>query len=170
MQGLTNAIRRASPDVMAHGEQYERALSAQIIMLAPFAPHFASELWSRFITAPNRANEKSEYIRWSEDVFGQEWPRIDAHHKVKLWVKINNSVVHESKIPCGELNKLNEKRAMLLAMKHEEIVKRLKNRTIVNVDWTFHKDYEGILNVNIERNEMDENVDDEEGNKRTVEQ
>lgn len=170
MQGLTNAIRRASPDVIAHGEQYERALSAQIIMLAPFAPHFASELWSRFITAPNRVNEKSEYIRWNEDVFGQEWPRIDAHHKVKMWVKINNSIVHEFKIPCGELNKLSGDDAVLLALKHEETVKGLKNRKIVNVDWMIHKDYEGILNLNIERNQIDENFDDAEGNKRTVKQ
>lgn len=170
MQGLTNTIRRVSPDVMAHGEQYERALSAQIIMLAPFAPHFASELWSRFITAPNRVNEKSEYIRWNLDVFGQEWPRIDAHHKVKLCVKINNSIVHEFKIPCGELNKLNEEQAMLLALEHEEIVKGLKNRKISNVDWTIRKDYEGILNMSIEHTLNDERLDDEERNKRTVEQ
>lgn len=156
---------------MAHGEQYERALSAQIIMLAPFAPHFASELWSRFIAAPNRVNEQSGYIRWSEDVFGQQWPRVDAHHKVPVRVKFNNSIRHEFKIPCGELNKLSGEQAVLLALEHAEIVEGLRKRKIASIDWTINKDYGGSLNLNIERNQTDdENSDGAERNKRTVEQ
>ncbi len=170
MQGLTNTIRRAPPDVMAHGEQYERALSAQIIMLAPFAPHFSSELWSRFIAAPNRVNDKSEYICWSEDVFGQKWPRVEAHHKVKFLVKINNSLMQEFKIPCGELNILSEQEAILLALKHDRTERALKKSKIMSAEWIIHKDYGGTLNFTTENIRKHENSNENVESKKSLEQ
>lgn len=167
MQGLTNAIRRATPDVVVYGEQYERALSAQIIMLAPFAPHFASELWSRFIAAPNRVNEKSEYIRWSEDVFAQEWPRVDSQHPIELNVKVNNSFVYKFKVCSGELNKLSQEQAIVRALEHDQVVKSLKCRKITDTKWVIHQDYEGILNLNLEHPDA---CDDVEKKKKSVEQ
>lgn len=167
MQGLTNAIRRATPDVVVYGEQYERALSAQIIMLAPFAPHFASELWSRFIAAPNRVNEKSEYIRWSEDVFAQEWPRVDSQHPIELNVKVNNSFVYKFKVCSGELNKLSQEQAIVRALEHDQVVKSLKCRKITDTKWVIHQDYEGILNLNLEHPDA---CDDVEKKRKSVEQ
>lgn len=167
MQGLTNAIRRATPDVVVYGEQYERALSAQIIMLAPFAPHFASELWSRFIATPNRVNEKSEYIRWNEDVFAQEWPRVDSQYPIELNVKVNNSFVYKFKVCSGELNKLSQEQAIARALEHDHVVKSLKSRKIIDAKWIILQDYEGILNLNLEHPDA---CDDIEKKKKAVEQ
>ena len=46
---------------MRESLQFERALGAQIIMLAPLAPHFASELWSGFV---DHAAKKSTDFEW----------------------------------------------------------------------------------------------------------
>lgn len=53
-------------------------------MLAPMAPHFASELWSQFIRVPSRINNCSKDINWDLDVLEQCWPRIDANYALKL--------------------------------------------------------------------------------------
>lgn len=147
LQGLTNAIRRATPDVMCFGEQYERALSAQIIMLAPFAPHFASELWSRFLAAPNRVSPKSDYIHWNRDVFQQCWPKVDLHHNIEFNVKVNNLFVHKFKLPCGVLNKMTQDEALALGMKHESTIGYVKDKKVIASQWRIYEDYEGILNL-----------------------
>nr|CAI5823146.1 unnamed protein product [Callosobruchus analis] len=72
-QGLTNSLRKCPPAVYAYSKQFERALAAQIILLAPMAPHFASELWSGFVSAPNRLNDSGEVI-WDKAVLEQKWP------------------------------------------------------------------------------------------------
>jgi leucyl-tRNA synthetase len=150
MQGLTNSIRRAPADVVALSEQYERALSAQIIMLAPFAPHFASELWCRFVSAPNRIGVTSKYIDWNVDIFHQQWPPVDSNHQVEFNVKVNNSVIHKFKYPCGKMNKLNVDEAISLALGHEHTIKYLKGRKIISSSWHVYPDYEGTLNLNVE--------------------
>lgn len=51
-------------------------------MIAPFAPHFASELWSGFLLAPGRLN--NECIKWEAGVLEQSWPVLDPHYKLSL--------------------------------------------------------------------------------------
>lgn len=77
--------------MVKYGAQYERALAAVIIMIAPMAPHFASELWAKFTAAPNRINNNSLEIKWVENVLQQQWPHIDPDYKVDLIFKVNSS-------------------------------------------------------------------------------
>jgi leucyl-tRNA synthetase len=167
MQGLTNTIRRAPADVVALGEQYERALSAQIIMLAPLAPSFASELWARFISAPNRVAEKSLYIDWNAGVFEQKWPIVDANHKIEFCVKINNQIAHKFKCPCGELNKMSQEEATRVGLGHELTVKQLKNKPVIASHWRIIPDYEGILSLTTEQSSKEKQINgkNDEGNK-----
>lgn len=90
MQGLTNAIRRTSPAVVPFSRQYERAMAAQIIMLAPMAPHFASELWQQFVALPHRLNPDSNEIQWERKVFEQNWPVIDEDYALDLTIKVSS--------------------------------------------------------------------------------
>lgn len=87
MQGLTNDLKKASNNCMVKGREFERALAAQIIMLAPIAPHFASELWAGFCSAPHRISNDGE-IQWDKDVLDQRWPDIDMEYEIKLKVKV----------------------------------------------------------------------------------
>lgn len=151
MQGLTSAIRRATPDVVAMGANYERALAAQIIMLAPMTPHFASELWARFLSATNRVGENSNHINWSGDVFSQKWPTVDDHHEVELTVKANNAIIANLNVKCGELNKMSEEQALFIALNRQEILKYLAGLKVTGSSWQIFKDYEGVLTIHIDR-------------------
>ncbi|KAF5300682.1 hypothetical protein FQA39_LY11044, partial [Lamprigera yunnana] len=81
MQGLTNSLRKVPPSLFAYSLQFERALAALLIVLAPIAPHFASELWSGFVSAPNRLNAE---INWEKNVFEQKWPDVDQNYNLDL--------------------------------------------------------------------------------------
>lgn len=151
MQSFTNAIRRATADVEVLGANYERALASQIIMLAPMAPHFASELWSRFRSIPNRIDEHSSHINWSDDVFNQKWPRVDKDFPVNFCIKANNVVIHESEIKCGELNEMSEEQALFRSLNTQAAVKYLTGRKVLGTDWRIHENYQGTLTFNIDR-------------------
>lgn len=78
------------PAVFSKSLQFERALACQIILLAPIAPYFASELWSGFISAPNRINTTEE-IKWDKDVLEQNWPKIDDNYNMNIVCQVNES-------------------------------------------------------------------------------
>lgn len=80
------------PVVFSTSPQFERALACQIILLAPIAPHFASELWSGFLSAPNRINTTEE-IKWEKDVLEQNWPRIDSNYNMDITCQVIGSCV-----------------------------------------------------------------------------
>lgn len=151
MQGLTNAIRRATPDVMALGKNYERALAAQIIMLAPMAPHFASELWSRFRNTEGKISKDSQVINWTTDVLSQTWPKVDPHHTVELTVKANNYLVTQLPIKCSELATMTGEQAYCMALNDTNVAEYFKNRKVLDTNWTVYSDYEGILMIKIAR-------------------
>lgn len=76
--------------MVKYGAEYERALAALIVMMAPMAPHFASELWAKFAGAPNRVCQTSnDAIRWDGDVMEQSWPTIDPNYKLNLIFKVS---------------------------------------------------------------------------------
>ena len=54
-------MQKIPKHLIGESEQFERALGAQIIMLAPLAPHFASELWSAFV---DHAARRSNDFQW----------------------------------------------------------------------------------------------------------
>lgn len=59
-------------------------------MIAPMAPHFASELWSLFTRVPKRLNQSSDEINWDLDVLEQSWPKIDAHYALDLTIMVRD--------------------------------------------------------------------------------
>ena len=70
--------------MVGRGLHFERALACQIIMLAPMAPHFASELWSGFVSAPHRLNTSTDEIDWNSKVLEQSWPNVDMNYALDL--------------------------------------------------------------------------------------
>jgi leucyl-tRNA synthetase len=151
MQGLTNSIRKATIDVVAFGKNYERALAAQIIMLAPMAPHFSSELWARFLSADNRADDTSKHINWDGDVFSQKWPTVDDYHEVEFTVKANNAIIGNMKVKNGDLNQMTEEQALFMALNQKDVVKYLTGLKVLGTSWFIYKDYEGVLTIHVDR-------------------
>lgn len=152
MHGLTNAIRRSTRDVVALGKNYEWSLAVQIIMLAPMAPHFASELWTRFTSAKNRVGADDDRINWNGDVFSQKWPQVDPGHEVEVTIKTSNNVVlGTSKVTCHELNKMSEEQALFIALNKPEVVNHLRTQKILGTSWLIYDDYEGVLTIQVEK-------------------
>lgn len=76
-------LQKVVPAIFAHSLQFERALAVQIIMLAPMAPFFASELWSGFVSARGKLNQSDE-ILWDKSVMDQKWPETDMNYNLDL--------------------------------------------------------------------------------------
>lgn len=85
---LILSIRKVSVECMKKSREYERALAVQIIMLAPFAPHFASELWSAFSMVKHHLIDKNE-IELDKNVMEQRWPEIDINYKMAVEVRVS---------------------------------------------------------------------------------
>ncbi|XP_017888078.1 probable leucine--tRNA ligase, mitochondrial isoform X2 [Ceratina calcarata] len=130
MQGLTNSLRKVSTECMNKSREYERALAVQIIMLAPFAPHFASELWSAFCAAKHHLISEDE-VDLDTDVMEQKWPEIDKNYNMTLEVRVNSALVTKIKVPKYELDKLSLEAALDLTENSRDVQKRLKNRKII---------------------------------------
>lgn len=70
---------------MQKSREFERALAVQIIMLAPLAPHFASELWAAFCSAKHHLISETE-VQLDKDVMEQAWPEIDMNYNMVLQI------------------------------------------------------------------------------------
>uniref|UniRef100_UPI00358F09DE probable leucine--tRNA ligase, mitochondrial n=1 Tax=Myxine glutinosa TaxID=7769 RepID=UPI00358F09DE len=83
---------------MLHSVVFEDTFAALSIMIAPLAPHFASELWAGLCSVKNK---QSTCYDWKSTILQQRWPVTDAYYKapsdtIEMLVKINNK-------SCGTL-------------------------------------------------------------------
>lgn len=81
-------MRKVNIECLRKSREYERALAVQIIMLAPFAPHFASELWAIFCSVKHHLIDNNE-VSLDKDVLEQKWPDIDMDYKLILNVYVS---------------------------------------------------------------------------------
>ncbi|XP_076272957.1 leucyl-tRNA synthetase, mitochondrial isoform X2 [Rhynchophorus ferrugineus] len=145
-QGLTNSIRRSPAAVIAHSLQYERALATQLILLSPLAPHFASELWSGFVSAPNRLNHSGE-IDWDKTVLEQDWPEIDADYELDLVCQVNGHENCVVKYKRAALDSLTKDEAVEVALRQSAVQKPLKLRNVLGADFTLHPGCGSTINI-----------------------
>ncbi|PNF40646.1 hypothetical protein B7P43_G05917 [Cryptotermes secundus] len=151
MQGLTNSLRRVPSEVIGRGLQFERALACQIIVLAPMAPHFASELWSGFVSAPNRINSSTKEIKWDQGVLEQTWPEVDFNYCLELVCVINGVEKKSIRLPRQELDNLTHDDALELALSQSDLQRYTSGYKIVNTAFTLHPSYEAVINIKTER-------------------
>jgi len=57
-------------------------------MLAPFAPHFASELWTIFCSAKYHLIDNTE-VDLNKTIFEQKWPDIDMDYNLVMNVFVS---------------------------------------------------------------------------------
>lgn len=142
MQGLTNSLRKSSKNSIAFSEEYEKALAAQIIMLAPIAPHFAAELWAGFSGAPNRLSNR---IIWDKPVNLQPWPKVDSDYCLDLQIRVNRKDVCEIRLPKSEFDKLGHDGALRLAQMEKNVVDCLAAGLVVRTVFQKKKDCTAVL-------------------------
>ncbi|KAL7734259.1 hypothetical protein ACLKA6_011923 [Drosophila palustris] len=151
MQGLTNSLRRTPKHIQRHGKQFERALAAQIIMLAPMAPHFASELWSKFVSVPGRLNAASEELQWTKDVLEQRWPDVDAAYQLDLAIKVNGFENCVIKVARNQLDKVNHSDALDIAFNTHSVTSYLIDKKIRTTNFVLYPGIEAILNIYVDK-------------------
>ncbi|CAG9796636.1 unnamed protein product [Diatraea saccharalis] len=129
LQSLTNTLRKnLPPDVIAKSKEFESALASLIIMLSPVTPHFCSELWAGFVSAPNRiCNQSQTNICWDKNVLEQQWPKVDEQYNLSLLCKVDGADRCDLKINAAELIKLDLENALNIVVKEESVAKRIKS-------------------------------------------
>ncbi|XP_071445476.1 leucine--tRNA ligase, mitochondrial isoform X2 [Hetaerina americana] len=153
MQGLSNALRKASPCVIQQGFEFERALGVLLMLLAPMAPHFASELWSGFVTAPGRVDPDSKEIDWESSVLEQNWPKVDDDYHLDLIGKLNGSELCCIKMPKRDLDVLGAEDALQRCLLHPsfEMTKQrgegMEKGRMVDYKYTHYPGYQATVNI-----------------------
>ncbi|XP_075972098.1 leucyl-tRNA synthetase, mitochondrial [Anticarsia gemmatalis] len=147
LQSLTSVLRNnVPPEVVARSEEFEKALAALIIMLAPVTPHFCSELWAGFLSAPNRISSESNLINWQQDVLHQKWPTVDDHYKLSLLCKVDGADRCELKIEAKNLINVKHDDALQM-MINEEAIKKTIRRGIHKTKYEHYPDCRAILHI-----------------------
>lgn len=145
-------FQRAPKDVIKYSPQYERALAALIQMIAPMAPHFASELWSQFRTVPGRlhADDRADLV-WDRDVLQQHWPIVDADYKLDLVFKVNGTDVAVGKYTAAELHAMTADRALAAAMECEAVKELVADAPIESSSYVHYAECEAIVSLSVNR-------------------
>uniref|UniRef100_A0A914VST0 leucine--tRNA ligase n=1 Tax=Plectus sambesii TaxID=2011161 RepID=A0A914VST0_9BILA len=113
LQGLTNAMRKcADDDAMGRSKEYERCLHGLVIMLSPFAPHIAAELWAALRQAP--AIQPNLWKK-DQDVWMQDWPSIDPYASIDFAVLVNEVSIGRHRMPRQAVEQLTIESAMKIA-------------------------------------------------------
>uniref|UniRef100_A0A1A9ZUG1 leucine--tRNA ligase n=1 Tax=Glossina pallidipes TaxID=7398 RepID=A0A1A9ZUG1_GLOPL len=162
MQGLTNSLRRAPKSIQSFSKEYERSLAAQLIMLAPMAPHFSSELWSKFVSAPKRLHSSPTDFNWETDVLAQRWPEIDQQYKVDLTVKVNGFENCIIKIARSHIDNVTHNDALDLAFNTDSVTSYLIDKKIRTTNFALYPGIEAVLNIYVDK------VKQEKSNSRTT--
>ncbi|XP_019947020.2 leucine--tRNA ligase, mitochondrial [Paralichthys olivaceus] len=136
LMGLTNTLSSATVRVMQHSVEFEEGLASLVKMMAPMAPHLASELWAGLCQVKNPL---SPLLQQGGDVLQQSWPTVDTEYLkvpdfVELSVLINNKACGTVTVPL-QVSKDTERVQQLILESHlgrELLGKRSIKRVIVS--------------------------------------
>jgi leucyl-tRNA synthetase len=116
---LRNEMKAAKETPLARTEAWEEAVETLLLLLAPFAPHIAEELWHR--------------IGREESVHLQPWPEWDeevaAEETITLIVQVNGRVRDRIEVPAG----IDDAEAERLARASESVLRHTEGQEIVKV-------------------------------------
>ncbi|NXN06440.1 SYLM protein, partial [Indicator maculatus] len=114
LMSLTNVLHQAPQPLVFHSREFEDSLASLCIMVAPMAPHIASEMWKGLA---HMQNKLCPHYQWDADVLHQSWPKVDLKYLqpsdvVEMSVLINNKACGKVPVPqqaarnCDEVHKL----------------------------------------------------------------
>jgi len=103
MMELVNALYKYDSDVPQKNLKFMKEVIADLIrLLAPFAPHFAEEMW--------------EQLGYEYSIFNQKWPEWDKNALVKdtieIAIQVNGTVRSKADVPSNADNSEVEKIAL----------------------------------------------------------
>ncbi|XP_018610260.1 probable leucine--tRNA ligase, mitochondrial isoform X2 [Scleropages formosus] len=113
---LTRALSQSSPHVVLHSIEFEEALAVLCMMIAPMAPHLASELWAGL---SHVQNPLSALLSVGGDVLQKPWPTVDPKYletpeSVDVSVQINNRACGVVTVPSQVAQDVDQVRQLVL--------------------------------------------------------
>ncbi|RMC05333.1 hypothetical protein DUI87_18522 [Hirundo rustica rustica] len=121
---------QAPRPLVLHSTEFEDALASLCIMVAPMAPHIASEMWKGLA---HMQNKLCTHHHWDVDVLHQSWPKVDPEYLqpsdvVEMSVLINNKACGKVFVPQQAARNIEEVHELVL--QSELGVKHLQGRAI----------------------------------------
>lgn len=99
-----------------------------LILLSPFAPHIAEELWSSFVKT---TEDKSE--EYNQSIFKQQWPKYKLEmvkdDKINLVLQVNGKARDTVEVDA----EIDEDEAKKIALENEKIKKWTEGKEILKV-------------------------------------
>lgn len=121
-------------------------------MLAPLAPHFASELWSQFCAVPGRRNGADlPDLHWDRDVLQQRWPIVDPDYKLDLVYKVNGLDLGVGKFTAAELERLTSDQALVAALTTAAVQDFVADSPILSTGFVHYAGCEATVTISVKR-------------------
>ncbi len=119
MMEFVNELYRARETNLYGSEAWHEAIRALVLLLAPFAPHLAEELWER--------------IGGPYSVHQQPWPRYDesliAEEAVELAVQVNGKLRDRITVPVDT----NEELIKAAALRSDKVQSAMNGKTVARI-------------------------------------
>jgi leucyl-tRNA synthetase len=121
--------------IMANALEKEKEISIIhyslfIILLSPFAPHIAEELWSSFAEA---TEDKADKKKYQQSIFKQRWPEYNPElikeETINLVIQVNGKTRDIISVSAD----ITEDEAKKIAQESDKVKKWIKGKKIVKV-------------------------------------
>ena len=113
---LTNALSKYVNEETVNSNFLKEVLVDYLLLLAPFAPHFAEEKW--------------ETLGMDYSIFNQSWPKFDASALIKdeieIAIQVNGKIKSRINIASG----LDEEGIKEASLKDETLIASLEGKTV----------------------------------------
>lgn len=113
---FTNALSKYVNEVAVNSNFLKEVLEDYLLLLAPFAPHFAEEKW--------------ETLGMAYSIFNQSWPKFDASALIKdeieIAIQVNGKIKSRINIATG----LDEEAIKKAALLDETLIASLEGKTV----------------------------------------
>lgn len=142
LQIYTKHLRYKNRGEVVFGREFERALAALLLMLAPLAPHFASELWAGFTDAARFRDVEYQVDR---PLMEQLWPQVDPDFNLDLLIKEDNVDLMKIQLPRQDFERLTKESAYQMAIESESLRHRLQKWPKFHVVFDHYPSYKAEL-------------------------
>ncbi len=116
---LVNALNKYDTVKEKNYEVFENTIKDLLLLMAPFAPHFAEEMW--------------EQMGYDYSIFNQKWPNFDENALVKdsveMVIQINGKVRDKIMVPV-DLSKSDVEK---MALENDRIIELLNGKRLIKV-------------------------------------
>ncbi|XP_071958482.1 probable leucine--tRNA ligase, mitochondrial [Antedon mediterranea] len=141
---LTKVLGSVPDTVSMSSVEYEDALASLCVMLAPMAPHIASEMWQGLASVA----EPSSKYQWDKTVLEQNWPVLEEYSTedmIKVFIKVNHNTKGYVMVPRHLRD--NQDEIQKLVDKSDLGKSYLNGRTFTKVVFTSKVNYRSMIFV-----------------------